>query len=171
MTACGSDTSGNNGAAAQLRQITRVLDTLRDTHPDMADMFLHGRCYSLFLLLRLFWPQAQAYYSKLEGHVYVAIDGAIFDIRGRHLAPPLDLDLLDHRNGDRPHRWGKRDHRRLSDRQRREEEAEREAGERIWQAVEQIGERREARSKAIAAAVLDIVTPPEEGTFDIDDLL
>ena len=96
-----------------MSDVQRFLSALRDTHPDMVDVFTKGRCYSLFELMRTVWPQARAHYSAIECHVYVDIDGSIFDIRGRHFKPPADLDLLDHRRGDKPHRWGKRDARRI----------------------------------------------------------
>lgn len=94
--------------------VSRFISTLRDTHPQMTELFMHGQCYSLFLILRLPWPQAKALYSPKAGHVYVEIDGAIYDIRGRQHILPDDLGPLDHRGrGYRPHRWPRSDRRRL----------------------------------------------------------
>lgn len=97
-----------------MRDVTRFLDALRASHQDMEAMYTQGQCYNLFLLLRTVWPQAQAFYSMAEGHVYVKIGGAFFDIRGRQFSLPKDLAPLNHRRDDKPHRWGKRDARRLT---------------------------------------------------------
>jgi len=95
------------------KQVVRLIDAIRNTHPDMEDLFLRGQCYNLFRILRSIYPQAVAWYSMREGHVYVEIDGYYYDIRGYHLTVPDDLETLDHQRGDRPHRWGNRDSRRL----------------------------------------------------------
>lgn len=97
-----------------MKGVTLFLAELRASHPDMVALFTRGRCYSLFLIMRRVWPQAEAYYSEEEGHVYVKISGAFFDIRGRHFSVPKDLVRLNHRGRDKPHRWGKRDSRRLT---------------------------------------------------------
>lgn len=85
--------------------IERLLSELRDAHPDMTEVFQTGSCFNLFKILRVFFPEAQAHYSRIEGHVYVEIDGAFYDIRGKHLMLPPDLAPLDFRTGHRPHRW------------------------------------------------------------------
>ncbi len=91
------------------------LAALRSAHPDMVDLFRKGQCYSLFLVVRTIWPQAQALYSAIEGHVYFEIDGKTYDIGGRAYRLPDDLAPLEHKRGDPPHRWGGRDRRRLVD--------------------------------------------------------
>lgn len=96
-----------------MKDVIRFLDALRASHQDMETVFTQGQCYNLFLLMRTVWPEAKAFYSMAEGHVYVEVGGAFFDIRGRHFSPPKDLAQLNHQRGDRPHRWGKRDPRRL----------------------------------------------------------
>ena len=98
-----------------MTQIERFLAELRGSHPDMVRLYTEGRCYHLWLIMRVTWPQARCFYSPVEGHVYVEIDGALYDIRGRHLRRPDPLDLLDHRSGHAPHRWGRGDKRRLTD--------------------------------------------------------
>ncbi|TNE43414.1 MAG: hypothetical protein EP341_11370 [Sphingomonadales bacterium] len=91
----------------------QFLSTLRDAHPDMVDLFTKGQCYSLFLIMRTIWPSAEALHSQSECHVYVMIDGMIYDIRGKHLKPPADLAPINYSRGDKPHRWGPRDKRRF----------------------------------------------------------
>lgn len=94
--------------------IERFLASLRSGWPDMVPLFMQGQCLTMFLALRAIHPQAEAWYSFREGHVYTKIDGRFYDIRGRHLRLPTDLHLLDWKHGDKPHRWPKRDMRILA---------------------------------------------------------
>ncbi len=91
------------------RRLCRLLAELRATHPDIEDLFRFGQCYALWKIVRTVFPGAECLYSMTEGHVYIRLDGRLYDIRGHHLRGPADLEPLDHRRGDRPHRWGKRD--------------------------------------------------------------
>ena len=94
-------------------KVERFVDLLRNAHPDNEEMYMRGQCYNFSLILRELNPGARIYYSAMEGHVYTEIDGYFYDIRGKHLTVPDDLELLDHRRGDKPHRWGSRDRRKL----------------------------------------------------------
>lgn len=94
--------------------IERLLAALRSGWPHMVPLFTQGQCLTMFHALRAIYPQAEAWYSRIEGHVYTKIDGRFYDIRGRHLRTPADLEPLDWRHGDRPHRWPKRDMRILT---------------------------------------------------------
>lgn len=94
-------------------RVERAMSALRSGWPDMERLFLEGQCLTLHLMLRAIWPEAQAMYSRVEGHVYTMIGGRLYDIRGRHLKWPADLQVLDWREGDRPHRWPGRDARNL----------------------------------------------------------
>lgn len=90
--------------------VTRFLTTLKTVFPPQVDVSFvgkNGKCYQVALLLRQVWPSAQIYYSRVEGHVYTLIDGLFYDIDGICLDPPVDIELLDHRCGHRPHRWHK----------------------------------------------------------------
>lgn len=95
--------------------LVRFIDTVRDAHPDMLPLFMDGQCYNFFRVIREIRPQAEAWYSWCEGHVYVRVGRCFYDIRGAHVMVPRDMMKLDHRNGDAPHRWGRRDKRRLFD--------------------------------------------------------
>lgn len=91
--------------------LERATAVLRDGHPDMVRLFTEGQCFTLFHAVRSIWPQAEALYSMSESHVYIGLDGRIYDIRGRHFRLPSDLKPLHHRA---PHRWARWDQRRLS---------------------------------------------------------
>lgn len=63
------------------RQVERFLRELRDSHEHMVGVFTSGSCYHLYLVLRVFWPDAEPHY--IDGHVYTEIGGRHYDITGR----------------------------------------------------------------------------------------
>jgi hypothetical protein len=93
--------------------VVKMIDAIRNSHPDMENLYRFGQCYNFHLILRSVFPTAEAYYSPIEGHVYTKLFGYYYDIRGVHYKLPIDLEVLDHSRGDPPHRWGERDTRRL----------------------------------------------------------
>jgi hypothetical protein len=95
------------------QQLLRAIEAIRSAHPDMERLFTNGQCYAFHLFIRALRPAAEAWYSRIEGHVYSCLDGRLYDIRGERLVPPADVAPLCHRMGDRPHRWGLRDTRRF----------------------------------------------------------
>jgi hypothetical protein len=98
-------------------RIEIALDELRTGWPFMGELFMRGQCITLFKMLKALFPQAQAYYSNMEGHVYTRIDGKFYDIRGKHVVLPSDLHVLNWKEGDKPHRWPTRDKRVLTERE------------------------------------------------------
>lgn len=94
-------------------KVTRFLDALRSSHPDIEALYMEGRCFDLFMILRTLWPDAQPYHSHSEGHIYTKLDDRFYDIRGRRYRLPSDLGPLNYREGHAPHRWATGDHRRL----------------------------------------------------------
>ncbi len=95
-------------------RLRHAMHVLRNGWPDMERLFTQGQCYTLARMIQVLLPNTKILYSQSEGHVYFELDGKVFDIRGQHVAPPVDLQFLDHRRGDRPHRWAVRDRRTLS---------------------------------------------------------
>lgn len=95
-------------------RILHAMHTLRSGWPDMARLFKEGQCYTLARMIQILVPNCEIMYSSREGHVYLRHEDHIYDIEGQHLTPPEDLELLDHKCGDRPHRWAARDTRYLS---------------------------------------------------------
>ena len=87
------------------RQIERFLAALRGSHEHMTGVFLRGSCYELATILRTLYPDAEPW--KLDGHVYVRIDGRFYDIRGRrHLTPEQqNRAVARFERTDPPHRW------------------------------------------------------------------
>lgn len=94
-------------------RVLHAMQVLRDAWPDMERLFTEGQCYTLARAIQVLIPGTEILYSRSEGHVYFRVEGCVIDIRGKHIAPPCDLALLDHRDGDPPHRWARRDRRRL----------------------------------------------------------
>lgn len=97
------------------QRLDRFLAALRGAHRDMVPLFTEGCCFELFVIARTVFPRVEPLYSQREGHVYLALDGRLFDIRGRHAQRPADLGPLNYRRapGRQPHRWAKANHRRL----------------------------------------------------------
>lgn len=97
------------------RELVKLIDAIKSSHPSMERLYREGQCYNFFRIIRSVRPTAVAWYSMSEGHVYTQVGRAFYDIRGYRPYIPADLHVLDHRHGDRPHRWGKRDRRTLTD--------------------------------------------------------
>lgn len=83
--------------------VARFLATLRAAHPAMEPIFTRGGCYRLYLILRVLWPQAEAWVDN-TWHVVTRIDGRFYDISGR-LAKRPDFTALDPSIHRRAHRW------------------------------------------------------------------
>lgn len=96
-----------------MQQVLKLIEAIRSSHPDMVKLYTEGQCYQFYLILRSQWPDAKAYYSRIEGHVYTMIDFELYDIRGRWIVHPKDLELLDHNTSYPPYRWGRGDQRQF----------------------------------------------------------
>lgn len=48
------------------------------------EVFTKGGCYKLHEMVKLFFPEAEAWYDGENGHVYTFIFGGLYDIFGRH---------------------------------------------------------------------------------------
>ena len=91
-----------------------LITAIRESHPDMVELYTKGQCYAFHRILKTMWPDALAWYAN--DHVYTEIDGLYYDIQGLHQPFKLlavRLDKLD--SSDHPENWGKRDTRRLID--------------------------------------------------------
>lgn len=62
------------------RKVMQFIGTLRDSHPDMVNIFTMGSCINLFFLLRISFPGAIAYYNV--DHVITKIGDRFYDITG-----------------------------------------------------------------------------------------
>lgn len=103
-----------------LQKIIRVINRIRESHPDQEWLYMNGRCYQFALILReMFMDQhdVEIFYSAGEGHVYTRIDDLFFDIRGRHFKAPSDAIPIsaEPKQYGRADRWKSGDRRRLID--------------------------------------------------------
>lgn len=62
--------------------VEKFIRLLADSVPDADRVYREGNCFKLFLLLRHVWPNAEAWYDQVEGHVYTKIGKSWYDIRG-----------------------------------------------------------------------------------------
>ena len=92
-----------------------VITAIRESHPDMAELYTNGQCYAFHLILKTMWPEARCLYDG--HHIYTEINGRVYDIEGEHESPPLNARPIDpdRYSSDHPENWGKRDTRRLID--------------------------------------------------------
>lgn len=65
------------------RKILNQISALRDSHPQMVNIFRYGSCLNLFCILKLIYPEAEAYYN--QDHIVTKIDKSFYDISGRVL--------------------------------------------------------------------------------------
>lgn len=93
--------------------VIKLISAIRNSHPDIKQLYMNGQCYNFCLILRAAYPKAEIWYDQVEGHAYTKIGRYWYDIRGEHLKVSKTCLPLDHRQGHRPHRWGLGDNRRL----------------------------------------------------------
>lgn len=62
------------------RKILNIITEIRNSHPEMKDMFMNGSCLNLHMILRAMFPEAEPYYNV--DHVITKIDDSYYDIRG-----------------------------------------------------------------------------------------
>ena len=83
-----------------------LIERIRESFDESRLVYTQGSCYRFFLILRTVYPDAEAYYDWVEGHVYTKIDGKFYDIRGRCANAPKDLERLnDTHLAKTAHRW------------------------------------------------------------------
>lgn len=94
-------------------RVESIIFSIRNSHVDIEELYINGQCYNFFLILQSIYPEAEAWYDYVEGHVYSKIGKYWYDIRGKHYKVAESCEPLDHYNL-KPHRWGSRDKRRLT---------------------------------------------------------
>jgi len=62
-------------------EILELIGELRGSHTEMEHIFLNGRCFNLYLLLRRIYPQSIPWYNS--DHIITEIDGKYYDITGQ----------------------------------------------------------------------------------------
>lgn len=89
-------------------KVERLINAIRRSNPDSEYVYTRGLCFEFFLILRSMFPEANAYYSQEEGHVWTEIDGKFYDIYGMHFELPKDIEKIDWTMTDKPSRWSGR---------------------------------------------------------------
>lgn len=84
-----------------------LIAKIRESFPEAGIVYTRGGCYGLYEILRVVFPEADAYYDPIEGHVYTKIGNFFYDITGR---VPIKLDKLVRMRDDprlmrKVHRW------------------------------------------------------------------
>lgn len=64
----------------QHRTILNQISAIRESHPEMENIFLKGSCLNFFCILRAVYPQAQPWFNI--DHIITEIDGKFYDITG-----------------------------------------------------------------------------------------
>ena len=95
------------------KKLCTIIAAIRDSHPDLVDLYLYGQCYSFHLILRSIEPTAKPWYDFIEGHMYTKIGKYWYDIRGVHYKVSETCIPHVYKDGYPAHRWGRGDTRRL----------------------------------------------------------
>lgn len=62
------------------RQILNLISLIRESHPEMINIFTKGSCLNLFLILHSIYPEAQPLFNI--DHVITEIDNKCYGITG-----------------------------------------------------------------------------------------
>lgn len=63
--------------------------SLRESFNGSKTVYTEGSCYQLYLILKGLYPEAEAYYDDINGHVYTKIDSKFYDIYGETTNPNI----------------------------------------------------------------------------------
>lgn len=62
-------------------KILELIKEIRNSHPSMEEIFTNGSCYNLYCILKVCFPQAEAYYDG--NHIITEVEGCFYDIKGQ----------------------------------------------------------------------------------------
>ncbi len=62
------------------RQVIKFISLVRESHPEMINIYTQGSCFNFFLILKEMFPESIAYYD--QNHVITKIKNKYFDITG-----------------------------------------------------------------------------------------
>tara|TARA_R110002049_G_scaffold231127_1_gene403387 strand:- start:25750 stop:26076 length:327 start_codon:yes stop_codon:yes gene_type:complete len=62
--------------------INKLLQELRDSADIQNVIFTEGSCFRLYMILKIIFPKAKAYWSDMDNHCITKIDGQFYDIGG-----------------------------------------------------------------------------------------
>lgn len=63
------------------QKIINFISLIRNSHPEMVNIFSFGSCFNFYLILRNVWPESIPYYNI--NHVITKIDNNYYDISGQ----------------------------------------------------------------------------------------
>ncbi len=63
--------------------INEFLKELRDSADIQFKIFTEGSCFRLYMILKIIFPQAEAYWSDLDNHCITKVDDKFYDIGGK----------------------------------------------------------------------------------------
>lgn len=76
--------------------VDRFIALIREIDPRyMTDLFQNGGCFHLFLIVREKFPEAEAWWTPVRGHVFIKVGRRWYDIRGRRKLKPVALIRVD----------------------------------------------------------------------------
>lgn len=94
--------------------ILQVITAIRESHPDMVELYTRGQCYNFYKILAAVFPQAECYYDPIDGHVITKLGTRYYDITGEVIVVrPETGPIAEVGSSDSPELWGGRDTRRL----------------------------------------------------------
>lgn len=62
--------------------IENFLQELKSAYYLNGEIFMEGSCFRLYKILKTIFPDAEPYYSQLDGHWITKINGEYYDING-----------------------------------------------------------------------------------------
>lgn len=65
-----------------MQPLLEFLKELKYSYHLNAKIYTEGSCFRLYKILQSLFPQAKPYYSQLDGHWIVEIEGKFYDING-----------------------------------------------------------------------------------------
>lgn len=93
-------------------EIEKLISRIRDCHPNMHLIYKFGGCYRFYLVLKVIWPEAEAWWDY--SHVYSKIGKAWYDIDGKHVKPKNIVRMSVYSQA-KHHRWDNYVHVTLDD--------------------------------------------------------
>lgn len=65
------------------KRVEKFLFELRSSADIIPKIFTEGSCFKLYLILKIVFPEAIAYWSDIENHCIIFINNQFYDIGGR----------------------------------------------------------------------------------------
>ena len=66
-----------------MNKVEKFLKELRESADIQYKIFTQGSCFRLYLILKILYPNAIAYWSDRDNHCLISIDDTYYDIGGK----------------------------------------------------------------------------------------